>query len=774
VGQVRSVVLVVVASSVLATTVVTSSGGASSNRDFHVPIVDSGRLLTTFGGAGPITFTTADGVEHRLTAVRSKRTVNGVSTLEVSTDAGGTKAQVTLRAIPGGHRVSVNMQPSRGVKAVRITLSASANAHFLGTGERTRWVDMRRTVQPLKVWSSCASSAPAPFFASSTGLGAWVEGDAIGRIAFPGAIDDSNFTCDLGEPPCSVGPAVGAVRICVKAAQLTIDVVRGSPKEIVSAYVRHAGLPRAPWLPHFALMKWRDSVSGPSELFDDIDQLRSRGLPVGWVILDNPWEAGVGGTGCFGSLRFDPSAYPDPAAVIRRIHALGVRFMLWVSPQIRKKGCPVPALPDGSLTNDDEYYLRDLTNPPERAEFVSKLTALAALGVDGFKGDRGDEVDLEDATLHGGSGLGLQNAYPRLYQRAVAAAMQPFHKQWASLFRTAVPGSASIVPGFVGDDAQHSWNGLQGSIHSAQTAGIAGEAMWGSDIGGYDGGDLTAEIFARWAQFAALTPIFEVGGAGENATFWQFGQQTVESFRAAATLHYELVPYLFELVRQASENGLPAVRPLGLTWPSDARAWAHDLEFTVGDALLAAPVVAPANGPTATSKVYLPAGTWIDLFSGVRVAGSRTIERSSGLNDFPLYVRVGTALPFNARAPAVWAAPWRPDDLVRRGRQGWLVAPRVDRTEQARSGTARLVATQLVSRRITIDLSGAAPEQQILVFPERSICRVTAGGRNIPHTAAGALVSKSHGWLTEQRGQAVVIKLHVPRHTRVTLLACAP
>jgi hypothetical protein len=51
-------------------------------------------------------------------------------------------------------------------------------------------------------------------------------------------------------------------------------------------------------------------------------------------------------------------------------------------------------------------------------------------------------------------------------------------------------------------------------------------------------------------------------------------------------------------------------------------------------------------------------------------------------------------------------------------------------------------------------------------FPERSICRVTAGGRAIPHTAAGALVSKSQGWLTEQRGQAVVIKLHV-RVTRV-------
>jgi alpha-D-xyloside xylohydrolase len=772
---VRATILVALGAVALLAVGCGARGATGPEAPFHLDVEHDGKLVTTLGGGGPVTFTTTDGIEHQLTLATSEHGSKDDSTIDVATDDPGRTAIVTDRATATGRRLSIQVKPAAGVIAVRITLAAPPSAHFLGTGERTRWVDMRRTVQPLKAWNNCASSAPAPFFASSTGFGAYLESDGIGRIAFPAALDDTSFACDLGEHPCSVGVPVAAVRICVKSSTVAVDVLTGSPTTVVSAYVRHAGLPRAPWLPHFALIKWRDRVSGPQELFDDIDQLRRRGLPVGWVILDNPWEQGTAAGGCFGSLQFDHAVYPDPAGMIKAIHERGVRFMLWVSPQLRKKGCPAPLAPDGWLTGNDEYYVRDLTNPPERADFVSRIRALAALGVDGFKGDRGDEVDLEKVQLHAGSGLALHNAYPRLYQQAVADAMRPYHRQWASLFRTSVPGSAAIVPGFVGDDAAQSWSGLSGSIRSAQTAGIAGEAMWGSDIGGYDGGSLTAELFTRWAQFAALTTIFEVGGVGENATFWQFGDQTVEAFRAAATLHYELAPYLFELVREASRTGIPAVRPLGLTWPNDAGAWAHDLEFTVGDALLAAPVVAAANGPTAESTVYLPAGSWIDLFSGARISGSRTVKRLSGATDFPLYLRAGTALPFNARAPAIWAAPWRPDDLSRSGRQGWLVAPQAGSTARAVTGAARLTATQAKNGSVQIRLTDAAREQQLLVLSKGRVCGVTSGGRSVARVGSRAIVSRSQGWFVDAAApHTVVIKLHVDTQASVSIAPCAP
>jgi alpha-glucosidase (family GH31 glycosyl hydrolase) len=375
---------------------------------------------------------------------------------------------------------------------------------------------------------------------------------------------------------------------------------------------------------------------------------------------------------------------------------------------------------DGWLTGDDQTFVRDLTNPAELADFEQRLKALVALGVDGFKGDRGDEVNLEPDRLIGGSGVQLQDEYPLLFARAATAALQSARgPDFATLFRSFVPGSSTVLPGVVGPDQEQTFDGLQDSIRAAQTSGVAGDPVWGSDIGGYQGGAaLTSNVFVRWAQFAALTPIFEVGGAGANATFWDLGTSAVDGFRNAATLHYELVPYLYELAHEASQTGAPIVRPLGLVWPNDARAWSHDLEFAVGDALLAAPLTSDAT----TSNVYLPAGTWFDFFSGRRLAGGRTAARSSGPDDFPLYVRGGTALGDNFRAPSLWPVAWSADDLLRSDRQGWLVATQPGTTAVARDRSSTLTAATASDGSVRLRVTGALANEQVRVLSPTLLC----------------------------------------------------
>lgn len=724
-----------------------------------------GTKLTAIGGAAPLVYTDDAGVEHPLTRVVSSHLSAGAARITLGAPDTGATAQLSVSRAPHRIDVSLAVDPAAGARALRVTLSAPESAHFVGTGERTRFVDLRRTVEPLKVWNDCGSSAPAPFFASTAGFGAYLRTAAVGRIAFPGALDDTNFACDLSTPSCSVGPPALAVRICVKSSTARLELYEGTALQTVSAYVRRAGRPLPPWLPQLALMKWRDRIDGPDELFDDIAQLRTRGLPVGWVILDDPWAAGAD-TGCFGSLQFDPARYPDPAGLIARVHRLGVRFMLWISPQLKNKGCPPPSgYPNGWLTGDDDYYIRDLTLPDERADFVRRLRALAALGVDGFKADRGDEVDLEKTRLAAGDGVYFQNAYPRLYAQAVADAMRPYRRHWASLFRSATAGSPAFAPGFVGEDTTHSWNGLYAAVRMAQTASVAGEATWGSDIGGYLGGELTPLLFVRWAQFAATTPVFEVGGDGPSATFWQLGRTAVEGFRRAATLHYELVPYLYELVREASVSGAPVLRPLGLGAPGDAAAWRSDTEYTVGDALLAAPVVTPKAGP-----VYLPAGTWIDYWSGERVDGGQAVSRHRAADELPLYVRAGSAFADNFRDPSLWASPWRPDDLQRAGRQGWVIAPARGTTAFARSGGTTLRATVSARGDVRVELRGAEPSQQLRVHVPRRICGVDG----LPHArSVVALTRSSGGWLRDpDRRGTVVVKAHVARSATIELRAC--
>jgi alpha-D-xyloside xylohydrolase len=78
-----------------------------------------------------------------------------------------------------------------------------------------------------------------------------------------------------------------------------------------------------------------------------------------------------------------------------------------------------------------------------------------------------------------------------------------------------------------------------------------------------------------------------------------------------------------------------------LDHPDDVRTWTVDDQYLVGDALLAAPVVAGQ----ATRSVYLPAGAWYEFGSGRRHAGGRAVEVRPSLDDVPLFVRAGTLLP---------------------------------------------------------------------------------------------------------------------------------
>ena len=126
---------------------------------------------------------------------------------------------------------------------------------------------------------------------------------------------------------------------------------------------------------------------------------------------------------------------------------------------------------------------------------------------------------------------------------------------------------AAAVPGFWAGDQEGTFAGLQQAVHDGLSAGVAGYPIWGSDTGGY-GATASAEVFVRWAQLSAVSPVFEVGGIG-NGTFWTYGTPTVNAFRNAAVLHYELFPTLYELAREAHTTGLPVLRPLALEYPAD-------------------------------------------------------------------------------------------------------------------------------------------------------------------------------------------------------------
>jgi alpha-glucosidase (family GH31 glycosyl hydrolase) len=685
-------------------------------------------LADATGAAGPgsrLSYMLTDGSNHTLTSLIGSQPVAGGTEYRVRTDEPNRTSTVTVTRTTRSIHVSWRLQPDTGVDTVYTAFhSPAASEHFVGAGIDHTGIDLNGQLVQMKVAYSCARSIVTPFFASTAGYGVYFDTGAVGHMQFRGthdgmACNDSNSA----NPLCTMVPGPDRVQACFKTSSLDYDVFVGQPANVVAKYRATAGLMPMPAPAEFGTIKWRDRVNGRGEVTDDIAQFKRLGIPLGSVLVDNPWET----NDCWGALQFD-SRFGDPATLIRAVHAAGVRFMLWVSPWVTPTAECKPSLDTfgtgTTLLTPQGWNAVDFTNPAAKATYEAKIAALVRLGVDGFKGDRGDETDLESLKFAGGPGRAVNNIFPELFARSVLQASRSAGvASPVTMFRAGYTGTPTAGAGVWSGDQIPNFSGLQDAIHSLASLGASGFALTGSDVGGYatQTGQqiLTPEVFARWTQLGAISPIFEVGGADRAAQFWKLGPEAIAAARDSILLHYELFPYLYSLARASSRTGSPILQPLALQYPDDENAWKNDLELLVGPDLLAAPV----TSSTRTAHVYLPKGSWVDLFRGETQQGGRTVTRPTPLTDFPLYLRAGATIPFALRAQ-LWAKPWPLDALSVPGRAGWL------------------------STAGDVTLTGAPRETELLLSRQSPPAHVSVDGKDVPRLpTVGALRAAGTGWV---------------------------
>ena len=595
-------------------------------------------------------------------AVRSAEVDADLASLEASTDAADAFVLQARCAEPGHLIVEAQARSPRDVVLERASFATDPGDRYLGLGEQFTGVDSRGQIRPMQLHIDGRVEAghndvhvPVPFVVSPRGWGMFVETRRAGAFDV-GATDPDVLTATFDD---------GALRF---------HFWTGAPLEIVAAYTRQTGLPKMPPAWAFGAHFWRNENESGDEVLQDMARFRELDIPTSVVWIDNPWQTS------YNDLTFDPARFPDAETLIATLHDQGLKVLLWSTPHLDAVDAGasaenpaeqlfLDAREAGHLVRDayGAAYLVPWGGGPlsgmidfsseQASAFWSDVVGRATgLGIDGFKLDYAEEVMVElvgvrpgiafangqtEATMHG--------VYSNLYHRAYQAALERDRGEGFVIGRATTWGGQADVdciwPGDL-DSAfeRHGVDGAAGGLPAAvaalQSLAASGFPVFGSDTGGFRHGAPTKEALLRWAGHTAFSPLLQLGGGGDSHAPWNYDDETVDAYRVFARWHVDLAPTIRALVAQATVDGTPVVRAMALAYPDDPAALDQGEQYLLGPDLVVAPLV---DGGTASS-VYLPAGRWLDLFTGTVLAGPATQVRDTPLDEVPAYLREGGVL----------------------------------------------------------------------------------------------------------------------------------
>jgi alpha-glucosidase (family GH31 glycosyl hydrolase) len=213
--------------------------------------------------------------------------------------------------------------------------------------------------------------------------------------------------------------------------------------------------------------------------------------------------------------------------------------------------------------------------------------------------------------------------------------------------RAGFTGSQSTGAYWAGDE-NSTWDAFRWSLTAGLTASASGILYWGWDLAGFSGELPTAELYLRSAAAAAFVPIMQYHSEfnhhrlpARDRTPWNIAEATgddriIPIFRRFVQVRERLVDYLTEQAAIAIAAGSPLMRPLFFDYPDDAAIWHHPLQWMLGTELLVAPVTDAGRDAW---DVYLPAGAWVDAWTGSIHEGGRVVTRAVPIDEIPVYVR---------------------------------------------------------------------------------------------------------------------------------------
>ncbi|MFI7615831.1 glycoside hydrolase family 31 protein [Nonomuraea terrae] len=464
--------------------------------------------------------------------------------------------------------------------------------------------------------------------------------------------------CDLGAAHSE------CARFAFDGAELDVFLITGDAPTILRRYLNLTGMPRS--LPDWAFGVWmsRSSYFSEGEVTEVVEDLRAAGCPVDVVHVDEWLSEPVLHTATW-STGVDRDRFP--AGWVRRLGERGIRVSLWLNPYVKKGSALARRLEsdglllrasDGSVAataDNPETLPIDFTDPRAAAWWRERLMdVLREEGNAAVLADFGEEIPDDAGLSDGQRGATFENAYGLVYQEAVwRAGHQVRGDDFVSLCRSGTAGSQRI-PGHWAGDLPSTWSGMVSSLRACLSMSLSGFAVVTHDAGGYwtpdsyrhavelrntmtpDAvrADVEPELYARWAQWAAFSPIMRFHGVGRREPT-AYPEPARTAAIEACRLRKRLQPYVIAAADDATRTGTPLMRPMVLAYPGDRAARDADLQYLFGPDILVAPILEPGG----RRKLWAPPGRWRPLCGTQPLNGPRWVDVDCGLDEFPAYAR---------------------------------------------------------------------------------------------------------------------------------------
>ncbi|KGQ71449.1 alpha-xylosidase [Chelonobacter oris] len=404
---------------------------------------------------------------------------------------------------------------------------------------------------------------------------------------------------------------------------------------------------------------------GEENSFSRLEHTVNSGVPVAGLWCED-W-AGIRETSfgkrLFWDWKWSKKRYPNLDQKIKLLKENNIRFLAYISPYLCEDGelftiakakslFALNSKKDVALIDFGEFNcgVLDFTNQATKEWFKKEIIHknMLDLGISGWMADFGEYLPTEDLFLANGmSSTIMHNAWPPLWAsvNAEAIAERGLTGEIMFFMRSGFTGTQKYCPMlWAGDQcvdfSRH--DGLNTVICGALSSGLLGNAYHHSDIGGYTslfGNRRTKEVFERWVDMAAFTPMMRTHECNRPDENFQFDHDatTITHLARMVKIYKHLTPYLKYLSNEAHTKGYPIQRALFLHFENDFNTYDIQDQYLYGSELLVAPVHQQA---VQEWKVYLPADeTWIYIWDKKEIQGGQAIIVPAPIGKPPLFYR---------------------------------------------------------------------------------------------------------------------------------------